>query len=478
MKKFGPLLALTASTLLPLSASAQSASFQADNFEPRASQRENVLNVDSSDVRPHLMPSVGIFLNYAKDSIQVVDSATDQVVSKPMSHRLAGDVGVAFGLADRLELGVTLPVVLNQAGDLGFYNGGGELSSSAVGDVRLSSKVKLVGREPGKAGLGLAVAATAFVPTGDVETFNGDGALRVEPRFVLDYATASGIKLVSNLSFQTRPRRRALSHVSGDMVRYGLGALVPVGDALAVEATGFGNVGLNSTPTDTPFEALAGLRWLPTDSAIVQVGAGTGFNSGIGAPNLRVYAGLTWAPSAPAEEVAPPTCEPCECASCPEPEPEVEKETKPKPRVIVTKTHVVVSEKVHFDTDKAVIKPVSYSLLMEVAEAIKANPQITKVRVEGHTDSRASLKYNERLSERRAKSVVRFLVRRGGVDKSRLEAVGYGEVMPIDTNDTVEGRSANRRVEFRIVEVDGQSVAPTDKIVTETESTVTTMEEK
>lgn len=475
MKKFAPLLAL-ASAFVSLPAAAQSTSFQADNFEPRASQRENVLNVDTSDVRPHLMPSVGFFLNYANDSIQVVDADTDRVISKPMRRRLAGDIGMAFGLGDRLELALTLPVVLNQAGSLGLYNGGGDLSSSAVGDLRFTPKVRLAGREEGEAGLGIAAAATVYLPTGDVDSFNGDGTFRVEPRFVLDYATEGGIKLAANLAYQVRPRRVALSHVSDDTVRYGLGALVPVADKFAIEATGFGNVGLDNSPTDTPFEALAGLRWLPTEAAIVQLGAGTGFNSGIGSPNFRVYAGLTWAPQPSKDEVAPPSCTPCECESCPEPK--VTEEEKPKPRVIITKTHVVVSEKVHFDTDKAKIKPRSYSLLMEVAEALKANPQITKIRVEGHTDWRASESYNQRLSERRAKAVVSFLVRRGGLKKSRLEAVGYGEYKPVQTNETEEGRAANRRVEFRIIEVDGQSVAPTDKIVTETESTVTTMEEK
>lgn len=474
MKKIVPLLALL-SVCITAPVMAQSTSFQADNFEPRAAQRENILNVDTTDVRPHKMPSVGIFLNYANDSVQAVDAGTNRVITKPMRRRLAGDIGLAFGLGDRLELALTLPVVLNQAGNLDLYNGGGELSSSAVGDMRFVPKVRIFGRQDGEAGLGLAAAATVYLPTGDVNSFNGDGTFRVEPRLVLDYATEEGLKLAANLAYQVRPRRVALSHVSDDMVRYSLGALVPLADKLALEATGFGNVGLDDAPTGTPFEVVAGLRWLPNEAAIVQIGAGTGFNSGIGSPNFRVYTSLTWAPQVQKDEPATPSCVECSCDECDEPK---VSEKDPTPRVVITKTHVVVSEKVHFDTNKAVIKPVSYSLLMEVAEALKANPQITRIRVEGHTDSRASDAHNQKLSERRAKSVVRFLTRRGGLDKSRLEAVGYGEAQPIRTNDTKEGRALNRRVEFRIVEIGGEAVAPTDKIVTETESTVTTMEEK
>ena len=80
--------------------------------------------------------------------------------------------------------------------------------------------------------------------------------------------------------------------------------------------------------------------------------------------------------------------------------------------------------------------------------------EIPMVRIEGHTDSDGRASYNKKLSDRRAKSVRRYLVA-AGVKSARLVAVGYGEEKPIDSNKTDEGKSNNRRVEFTILELDG-----------------------
>lgn len=128
---------------------------------------------------------------------------------------------------------------------------------------------------------------------------------------------------------------------------------------------------------------------------------------------------------------------------------------KPAPPPVVKKAKVVgkkieITEKVMFDTNKATIKPVSHDLLNDVAGVLKEHSSIEKVRVEGHTDSDGSNKYNKKLSQDRADSVKAFLVK-AGIDESRLEAVGYGEEKPIASNDTEEGKEANRRVEFNII---------------------------
>ncbi|MCF6214023.1 MAG: OmpA family protein [Flavobacteriaceae bacterium] len=73
-----------------------------------------------------------------------------------------------------------------------------------------------------------------------------------------------------------------------------------------------------------------------------------------------------------------------------------------------------------------------------------------KFRIEGYTDSKGSKKYNEWLSKRRAKVVMKYLVEHG-ISADRLTAIGFGEESPIDTNDTSKGRSNNRRVEIKIV---------------------------
>jgi OmpA-OmpF porin, OOP family len=92
--------------------------------------------------------------------------------------------------------------------------------------------------------------------------------------------------------------------------------------------------------------------------------------------------------------------------------------------------------------------PEATPALKSVAAAMKANPKL-EVEVGGHTDSLGPQQKNQRLSERRANAVKAFLVGEG-IEAARLTAVGYGETQPVDSNDTPEGRAANRRVAFRI----------------------------
>jgi OOP family OmpA-OmpF porin len=106
---------------------------------------------------------------------------------------------------------------------------------------------------------------------------------------------------------------------------------------------------------------------------------------------------------------------------------------------------------IYFDFDKATIKPESRPALEDAAKILQENPGI-RVEIQGHTDSKGSDAYNQNLSERRAQSVVNFLVTQLSIDRARLVARGYGEGMPIATNDTDEGRALNRRVEFLILE--------------------------
>lgn len=102
-----------------------------------------------------------------------------------------------------------------------------------------------------------------------------------------------------------------------------------------------------------------------------------------------------------------------------------------------------------FDFDSATIRPGLYAEIDRVANIMRNYPQ-TLIRVEGHTDSSGSEEYNLDLSERRAMAVRRLLVERG-VLRDRIEIVGYGESLPIASNDSDSGRQLNRRVEIKIV---------------------------
>jgi outer membrane protein OmpA-like peptidoglycan-associated protein len=120
-------------------------------------------------------------------------------------------------------------------------------------------------------------------------------------------------------------------------------------------------------------------------------------------------------------------------------------------RVRKTECSIIILDLVHFEYNKDVIKPVSFPILDAVADVIRSNPAVRLLEVQGHTDSDGTNPYNIDLSQRRAASVVTYLVGKG-IATSRLKPKGYGEEEPVATNGNAAGRALNRRVEFIILD--------------------------
>ncbi|WP_161865226.1 MULTISPECIES: OmpA family protein [Pseudomonas] len=110
-----------------------------------------------------------------------------------------------------------------------------------------------------------------------------------------------------------------------------------------------------------------------------------------------------------------------------------------------------------FDFNKAELKSSALPNITQLARFLQENPE-RQVIVEGYTDSVGSASYNQGLSERRAESVRRALIR-AGVEPTRIVAQGYGKEYPVADNSTDSGRAQNRRVEVTISN-DNQPVAP------------------
>jgi outer membrane protein OmpA-like peptidoglycan-associated protein len=141
-----------------------------------------------------------------------------------------------------------------------------------------------------------------------------------------------------------------------------------------------------------------------------------------------------------------------------QPDPDPKKNGCPK-FIHLEGSQVRVLQQVHFQTGSATILPDSFPMLQEIVLLLKANPDIKRMRIEGHTDNRGNADMNLDLSKRRAASVRQWLVDHG-IDSGRLESEGYGLTRPIASNDTDEGRALNRRVEFKILEQGSETGAP------------------
>lgn len=121
--------------------------------------------------------------------------------------------------------------------------------------------------------------------------------------------------------------------------------------------------------------------------------------------------------------------------------------TQEQPTFSVGSTFVL--KDIFFEFDKSTILQQSFFELMRLITLLNTYPDM-QIEVGGHTDSKGSDSYNQRLSESRAKAVADYLISKG-ISERRLQYRGYGKTKPIDTNETEEGRARNRRVEFKIM---------------------------
>ncbi|MEX1203226.1 MAG: OmpA family protein [Ferruginibacter sp.] len=109
-----------------------------------------------------------------------------------------------------------------------------------------------------------------------------------------------------------------------------------------------------------------------------------------------------------------------------------------------------VLEDVNFETGKAVLEPESYISLNELA-AYLVRKEDDRIEIGGHTDNVGTAVNNLKLSMERATAVMNYMISKG-IDPSRLEAKGYGMLVPIESNKTNEGKAQNRRTEVKILD--------------------------
>jgi outer membrane protein OmpA-like peptidoglycan-associated protein len=114
--------------------------------------------------------------------------------------------------------------------------------------------------------------------------------------------------------------------------------------------------------------------------------------------------------------------------------------------VVVTDCEVKITQQIHFEFNKAKIRPESFQVLDAVVDVLVKTPDI-RIEVQGHTDNVGGAAYNKKLSEQRSASVKMYLVSHG-IDPSRLTSHGYGFDRPLVANDSDQNRALNRRVQF------------------------------
>jgi outer membrane protein OmpA-like peptidoglycan-associated protein len=130
---------------------------------------------------------------------------------------------------------------------------------------------------------------------------------------------------------------------------------------------------------------------------------------------------------------------------CPDEKPEKKSQAEPEPAQINVGTNIILKG-VTFASGSAQLNSSAFPVLEEIFRTLVDFPTIA-IEIRGYTDDIGDFNANKALSERRAFAVRKYLLERG-IDPNQIRAVGFGELDPIDTNATSEGRSVNRRIEF------------------------------
>lgn len=425
------------------------------------------------------------------------DDHRGRLIGDRLDFHLAG----SFSPTDWLELGLDVPVTVLQTNGfraLETQSGFADRAPAGAGfgDLRTLAKFRLLRED--SAPVGLAAILEVRMPTGASDDFLGGRGWLFSPRAVVDKTFNDTVRVAVEAGYRMRTEAgQYLNLYVGDELGLSVAAswllpqTLPGGQWAAfaelltsTQARAPFN-GPDSDALKTPVEGLVGLRNDLGGGFHALVGGGSGIGSGAGYGNetIRLFAGVgfrqTAEPPDPnadrdgdgvldVDDACPNDPGPVEYDGCPDtdkdeiPDHEDDCPDEPGPAqkngcpasdplVIYENGKLSLNGAVNFDTGRATIKLESYDVLDEVAEVLKAHPEVKKVRIDGHTDSRGSRKFNIDLSKRRAASVVEHLVRQG-VERRRLDSTGHGPDRPIASNASALGRAQNRRVEFTILE--------------------------
>lgn len=395
------------------------------------------LTIYQSQTLPQWSFNTGLVFDYAFEPLEYADP-TGVRRRGIVDDLFVTNVQGAIGFTDWWSMGVNIPLVILET----FYNP--NVAAAAVtqqnffgkmGDVRVEMKFRFLDIERYK--VGLSLVPYFYFPTGRSSTFLGNGMWSPGGTLVFDADIKNRVFLAFNAGYRNYARTRFdvsnTNAIINDTMTLGGGINVRITDSWAVLGEVWSESvlsGFFKNQLQNPAEFMVMGRFTPQSVVKglgVTLGSGRGITTGVGCPDFRVLAGVNYTH-----------------IHTPLPPPPVSVEAQVEEKIIIT-------QKIHFEFDRSVIRSISFPILDDVASLLQRNPQIGKVRVEGHTDWIGSDAYNQRLSEARAKSVRNYLIQKG-IEPARLEAVGYGESKPIADNNTVQGRARNRRTEFTVVQ--------------------------
>ncbi len=242
--------------------------------------------------------ALGLAFNVATNPLHVQSPQIVGMEDKPVTSRTTAELGFAYALAGRLELGLRLPI-LQQAGEMPRFSGFAPAEGTSLGDAAAHAKLAIAAGGP----IALAAAVTMTAPTATGDDYAGAASLTGHVAGILDVQQGrfgAGV----NAGFRLRKAAKLGDLQQGNEVTYGAAASFRATKLMTVVAELFGQYGVGSEVTAgvSPLEVAGGVRYRMGGSMSLAVGAGRGLMPGIGAPDVRGFLLVSYAPrSRPAE---------------------------------------------------------------------------------------------------------------------------------------------------------------------------------
>jgi len=376
----------------------------------------------------------GFGFNYANKPLEFGTTATGGRVSGIVDHLFTFDLMTSYSFTDRIAIGIDVPLhVSNHVIALTTTTMETKFN---IGDILLSGLINIIDPETNNINAGLGVAPFISLPTGRSSDFVGDssvtGGLLVVGDIDLD-----GHYIGINLGVRARKTENFLNLSVASEFMYNLAyhhLLVKSarldGFAEINGSTVFKNFWQKANAS--PFEARLGLTktLLPDDQLKITGAGGIGIGSGFGAPDFRVVLKVTY------DLLVTRTERPKRVSSLPQRIQRIERELK--------------ELTIYYPTDSSKVDPFYDQKIASIAQILRENPDLGPLYIIGHTDDVGSNKYNQRLSERRAKKAASSIISHG-MDPLNIVWVGLGEEYPIVENSSDANRSLNRRTLFTFI---------------------------
>ena len=428
------------------------------NFNPTTSGLDFVTVHSSETLKPCLI-SMGLFFNYAKNSLTYSKTLPNATAGdSPGDSIIGGDLSIGMGLTKNWDVGVSLPMVLSQELNSEYYVSAFE--KKGLTEIKIGTKYRFHGDDSG------GFAGVVSINNNLIENnpFAGSGSGPTLNFELVADTTWSNWAVAGNIGYRKRSPGNDIPNQPfvplEDQYIYSLATsyLFPSIDTKMIfEFYGSRATKAVDQSTDKSLnasEVLLGVKHDWSSRVALNLGGSMEVLDSIGSPDYRIYTGMNIA-------FGMPSCEQSESvvqkADYPRPlkapisdvgdvddfNYPVERFEGKLPEIYRFPAEVLFA----FDSDRirSLVIPDIENLIRELKSG-----GFKKLTIEGHTDSVGKRGYNQDLSERRARQVRKYLIEKYYVLPERIFAKGYGEDRPIADNGNFQGREKNRRVEFKI----------------------------